>query len=65
MSVGNIRVGFFKFLGDVATILLDLVCLIFFLFLHVIPDGLDDGENRAAFPETFLKVLYVGLTPSG
>jgi len=34
-------------LGDVATDLLDLVCLNFFLFLHVIPDGLDNGEIRS------------------
>ncbi len=40
--------GFFKHLGDVATVLLDLVCLsLFFLFLHVIPDGLDDDQIRS------------------
>jgi len=31
---------------EVATVLLDLVYLIFFLFLHVITDRLDDGEIR-------------------
>ncbi len=38
-------VGFLKHLGDVATVLLDLVCLS--LFLHVIPDGLDDDQIRS------------------
>jgi len=35
---------FFKSLGDVAAVLLHLVHLSFFLFLHVISDRLDDGD---------------------
>ncbi len=35
-------VGFLKHLGDIATVLLDLVCLS--LFLHVTPDRLDDDQ---------------------
>jgi len=36
-----------KSLGNVATVVLGLVCLSFFLFLHVITDKLDDGEIRS------------------
>ncbi len=39
-----LQAGFLKHLGDVATVLLNLVCLSLFLFLHVIPDRLDDDE---------------------
>ncbi len=40
--------GFFKHLRDVAAVLLDLICLsLCFLFLHVIPDGLDDDQIRS------------------
>jgi len=38
----KLKEGFFKHLGDVTTVLLD-----FFLFLHQIPDGLNDGEIRS------------------
>ncbi len=39
-----LQVGFLKRLGDVATVLLDLVCL---SCLHVIPDRLDDDQIRS------------------
>ncbi len=40
--------GFIKHLRDVAAVLLDLICLsLCFLFLHVIPDGLDDDQIRS------------------
>ncbi len=38
--------GFLKHLGDVVTVLLDLVCLSLFL-LFVIPDRLDDDKFRS------------------
>ncbi len=43
-STVALQVGFLKHLGDVATDLLDLVCL---MFLHVIPDRLDDDQIRS------------------
>ncbi len=39
----DLQVGFLKHLGDVATVLLDLVCR----FLHVIPDRLDDDKSKS------------------
>ncbi len=48
-STVALQVGFLKHLGDIATVLLDLVCLSLSepLFLHVIPDRLDDHEIRS------------------
>lgn len=42
-----LQVGFLKVFEDVATVVLDLVLSQFVLFLHVIPDRLDDGEIRS------------------
>ncbi len=40
--------GLLKNIGDVATVLLDLVSKSqFVLFLHIIPDSLDDDEIRS------------------
>ncbi len=44
-SPESFQESFFKRLGDVATVLLDLVSV--FLSLRVIPDGLDNGEIRS------------------
>ncbi len=48
-STVALQVGFLKHLGDVATVLLDLVLSQFVLFLHVIPDRLDDDQIRSLY----------------
>ncbi len=46
-STVALQVDSLKYLGDAAAVLLDLVCLSLFCFLHVIPDRLDDDEIRS------------------
>ncbi len=42
-SFSALQVGFLKYLGEVATVLLDSV---FVLFLHIIPDRPDDDDDE-------------------
>ncbi len=44
---GSFAGRFLEHLGDIATVLLDLVCLSLFCFLHFNPDRLDDDEIRS------------------
>lgn len=54
-----LQVGFLKVFEDVATVVLDLVLSQFVLFLHVIPDRLDDGEIRS------YQLLYIYMRNCG
>lgn len=60
-STVALQEGFLKHLEEIATVLLDLGSHCF-LFLHVIPDRLDDGEIRSCQTPCAYKNL-IGLLP--